>query len=311
MTDSHKNSKRVTIFRANNFMVKSQDQKDGGVADFIGLSNKNIGPFFASHTAKILGSGLDLGEQRILLPLLLSVSKEDKDFPKLVSEFYNNIVTKIPPNSGKEFEIGLLEDNTQPISENNLPIKLEDYIRYRHAKAHPWTAGTKKEADGNQLKYFYIHDTDQQVREEDEKLALHDKADSIWAKVKEDKSKLRMLLTLMGGDERNFTGKQETVDTKIKLDLNKRINDKPGKFIEVYEDQRFEIRYWLTAMLNVNVLKEVGTSIVISSNDKVIGNSTLEAILYLEKKENQDTVMHLKGLTQEVLRKPKNRKEVK
>ena len=58
-------------------------------------------------------------------------------------------------------------------------------------------------------------------------------------------------------------------------------------------------------MVNANVIQLVGTSYIIRETSRPLGKSELEAILYLEDEKNVDTTSHLKGLTQDALRKPK------
>lgn len=302
----HKNSKRITIFRANNFVQSAQ--KDQNVAEFMSQSSKSIGPYLQSNTSKIIGSGLNLVEQNILLPYVLHMDADDKDFKKAVYNFFNSLVTKVGLTHGITLEIGLLEDNSKPVSKTNLPIDVEEYIRYRHAKNHPWVAGSRAESDGNQLKYFYIHDSEAQERADNDKLVLQDKAESIWLEIKNHPTKVGMLLTLLGYDIREYLGRNE--EQKKQLALKDVITNDAPRFLAVYEADRFELRYWLKAMVTANAVQQLGTSYVIAENKKLIGRSEMEAILFLEDPANDDTVMYLKGATQDVLRKPRSKKRV-
>lgn len=310
--NSQQNSRTVTIFRANSFIQNAQTggtsdkANNEAVQDWMDMSSKQIGPYLKSHTAMIMGSGLEIHEIPILLPHVINVDPEEKEFRKTVHEFYNNLTTKIPPNTGKTFEIGLLIDNSKPISKANLPINVEDYIRYRHAKSHPWVASSKSEAQANQLKYFYMNDPEAEVKSKSEAVVLQDKADGIWLSIKSQPQKIMMLLTMLGKDERDYSGRNAEA-MKIN-DLHNIVKTKAPEFLKVYEGDRFETRYWLAAMKKADVVKEVGTSYIITQNNKLLGKSEIEALLFLENSDNVDTVAYLKANTQEVLSKPRKKK---
>lgn len=300
---SHPNSKLITIMRANNFVQEAQDQTQ--VADWMSMSAKNVGPYFQSYVSRIIGSGLTFEEQKLLMPHLIPVPATDPTFPKAVFDFFNGLVTKIPFTGGKTLQIGLKVTNDEPVSAENMPLEIEDFVRYRHAKGHPWMANNIKDAQGNQLKFFYMDDPDATHKEEADKMALEDKADGIWLKIREQNGKVGMLLTLMGTDERDFVGMRNE-DSRKRTALKALISKNPGKFLDIYEDQHFESKYWLKAMVNANVVKRVGEAYVYGDNSTLIGRTETEAILFLENPEKEDVVTMLKGNTQDVLKKPKS-----
>lgn len=297
----HPNSRKITIFRANNFVQNAQ--KDEAVADFMSQSSKSISPYWQSNTGKVIGSGLSIPEQNLLLPHLIQIEADDRTFRAEVFKYFNGLSTKIPFSTGKDFEIGLETDNDKPISKDNMPINIEQFVRYRHAKNHPWVAGSKSEAEGNQLKYFYIHDADLQLKEDSDKLVIQDEADEIWLKVKNQPQKITMLLTSLGYDERDYLGRNG--ETRKQNDLREFISKDADKFLKVYRDDKFETKYWLKAMVKADVVQEVGTSFVIRETKKLLGRSTDETVLFLENPDNADTVSYLKGATQDALKKPR------
>lgn len=304
MSTQHNNSRKVTIFRSNNFLLNAQSGE--AVMDFVALSSKNIGPYWESVSSRIMGSGLNLTEQDLLMPIQLSMSTQDKDYRKEVFKFFNNLTTKIPPTTGRDLEIGLLTSNDQPLSKDNMPITISDYIRYRHAKGHPWCAGTQSEASGNQTKFFYIHDAEAKDKQDMDKMVIQDQAVQIYLSIKGQEGKVSQLLVMLGEDPRDYVG---TKAVQLRQKALRDIVDKDApRFIKVYETDRFETRYWLKAMETAGIVKLVGTSYIMAENNKLIGRSDMEAVLYLEDPANTDTVSFLKGSTQEVLAKPKTRK---
>jgi hypothetical protein len=304
----HKNSRLITIFRANNFVLQAQNPDSNiEVADWMSLSNKNIGPYFESNSAGIIGSGMTEAEKRVLLPYVIQVIPTDTQWPKASFDYFNSLVTKIPFVGGKTFQIGLTIDNDQPVSIENIPLNIEHYIRWRHAKNHPWMAGSRSEASGNQLKYFYMDDPEITLKEDTDKLALQDKADGIWLSVKDQSSKVSMLLTLMGGEPREHLGLRNA-EARMRNDLRKRITSNPTKFLEFYEDKHFETRYWLKAMLNAAVVKKFGDAYVYGDSRTILGYSEDDVVLFLQNPKNEDTLILLKTYTQDILKKPKTGK---
>jgi len=300
-TSNHPNSRKITIFRSNNFIQNAQ--KDEAARDFMDQSAQSIGPYWQSNTARVIGSGLSIPEQNLLMPYLIQITPEDKEFRKEVFNFFNALNTKIPPTTGKDFEIGLETENDKPIAKDNLPINIEQFVRYRHAKNHPWVGLSLTEAKGNPKKLFYIHDADMQLAEDTDKLVIQDEADGIWLQVRNQPQKITMLLTLCGFDERDYIGRNGP--TRAKNDLREFIDKKAVEFLKVYKDDRFETKYWLKAMVKADVVQEVGTSYVIRETKKLLGKSEMETVLYIENADNADTVTYLKSTTQDALRKPK------
>jgi len=317
MTNNNsKNSRQVTIFRANNFVQISQTGATGAdhkgnneaVADWMDLASKSIGPYMKSHATLMMGSGMENHEIDILLPYIVNVEPGDKDFRKTVFNFYNELTTKIPPTTGKTFEIGLSVDNDKPMSKTNLPIDIEDYVRYRHALSHPWVAKTKQESTTNQLKYFYISDPEANLQSDTAMVVLQDEADAIWLSIRDQPQKINMLLTLLGKDEREYSGRSAEA-MKVK-DLHFIVKNHAPSFLKAYKEDKFETRYWLKAMIKAGVVTEIGDSYVNTSNNKLLARTEPAMLLFLEDDRQADVVTYLKAATQDILRKPKDKKKL-
>src|SRR5690606_19206039 len=120
-----------------------------------------VGPYYQG---RVPGSGLTFQEQKLLLPDVIGVEANDKDFRREVEKFYHEILTKIP-DAGIELEIGLENDN-EPLSESNMPLNIKDYVIYRHIINSPQVAKDKDTADRwGHLKPFYIEDQEKVASE--------------------------------------------------------------------------------------------------------------------------------------------------
>jgi hypothetical protein len=308
MSSTHPNSHKITLFRADNFMQRAQNPTENEqIGSYMSMTEIGIGPYFESFQARLIGSGLSRQEEKLLMPYVINVESDEKTFRAQVFDFFNNLKTKVPYGTGKDLEIGLEKSNEEAISADNLPIKIEDFIRYRHAKNHPWVAADKVEAGGNQLKYFYIYDAEQADKLENDRVVVQDKAEAIWLKIKGQPTKINMMLTMLGKDERDFIGRNS--EQRKQTALRDIVSKDASKFLKTYQEDRFELRYWLKAMIQAKVVEPVGTSFIIRENKVKLGSSEMEALLYLENKENSDTVDYLKGTTQDVMRKARVTRE--
>lgn len=302
----HRNSKQITIFRAGSFLSRAQG-KD--IEDFFAMSKKSIGSYFEGSSSKKVGSGLTFTEEAILLPKLLDVPSDDREFRKKVTTFYVEIDTQIPYNTGRVLEIGLELDNEKPLfedpkdpSKNNLPLDIMDYIRYRHAMNHPQVALSKETAEGNGLIEFYIFDKTAVTKKNSKKAEEKDVAMQMFLEIKPNPNKVDMMLTLLGKDPREFSGadaenlKQTALRTEA--DLN------PKLFVEIYQNNDLETHYWIKAMVNTNVLKILNGKYYDAETNKMLCNSLEEITAFFKDEENSDVVVLLKARFQEANKKP-------
>lgn len=304
--DKHPNSKTITIFRSGSFLSRAQG-KD--VEHHFESAKVSVGSYYEGQYSQKVASGLTFAEEAILLPSIIDAEPTDRQFRERVKAFFVDIDTKVPFGTGITLEIGLTLDNNAPISLNrekpeksNLPINLMEYIRYRHAMGHPYMAKTKDEADSNPLKQYYIFDKETIISKNSKKNTEKDAAIQIYLTVKQDMDKVDMMLTLLGKDPREFTGKEKD-DLKVEA-LRDLGETEPAKFIETYKEAELEIRYWIKTMVNVNVLKIMGQKYFDAETNKLIGNSLEETIYFFKDDANSEEVVMLKARMQESVKKP-------
>lgn len=310
----HKNSRKITIFRAGSFLSRSQK----GMEDYFADTKQSIGSYWESSTSQRIASGLSFEEINILLPFVTEVNNTHPEFMKKVNEFYRDINTNVPYNIGVTLETGLTQSNAKEISvertdkgeiipeKSNLPISLEDYLRFRQIKNHPEVAKNKEEADGNATKRFYIFDKYELQANNTKKMEEKDAAMAIYLEIKDDEIKPKMMLTLMGVDPRQFSGPNEK--TFITEELRKLSETKATLFVEVFKNSNIETLYWLQSLVNANVLKKVGEKYIDTENDKLIGNNQEETRYFFEDEVNSDLVITWKARYQEKQYVKQNRK---
>jgi len=294
MSYKNPNSKQVTIFRARSFVADAQK----GLDDFFAQSTKSIGSYWESTSSKKTGTGLSISEQNLLMPEMIDLSTEDKDFRKKVKEFFDEINTKIPHKEGLKLEIGLSVDNDKPVSKDNLPISIMDYIRWRHALGHPEVADNKDEAMGNQLISYYIFDPEGLKAKNQDLIDARDTAMEYYLLLKKDKEKLDNFLAMLGEDPRGFEDQQEKLDFLTNI-INSRETEKVNDFVTLYEDPKLENKSLLEKMVLTGVLKRVGPRYIVAETDAILGNSQEEALFEIEDQKNEQLMVALKTLLQE------------
>lgn len=289
----HPNSKKITIFRAGSFINSAQTNAQ----EFMSMSKKSIGSYWESVTKKGIGSGLTFEEIDLLMPRILDIPKEDRNFRLEVRKFFQSIVTRIPYGRGLELEIGMSKSNTEPLSESNLPLEVMDFIRWRHAMGHPKVARNLKDAQGDQLKEFYIFDKDDVIRESASLDALKDEALTSYMTIKNDNEKIIQMLTLLNVDPKSFKGKNAEA-LRLQALRDKATNDATS-FVKVYKLDNFEDRFRVQSMMNAGILRKIGEQIVDAETTEVIGHTMEEAIYFFKDSTKSSQITILKQKLQE------------
>lgn len=299
----HPKSKKIVIFRAGSFLSRAQGKE---VDDFYATSKKSVGAYWETLSSKKIASGLTFAEENILMPHLVDAECDDKEFRKKVSTFFQDIDTKIPYNTGLTLEVGLELDNDKPIffskdpEKCNMPINIMDYIRWRHALKHPRVAHSKELADGSSRYEFYIFDKNETIKKNSKKSEEKDAAFAIYLEIKPDIKKVEMMLTLLGHDVRAFGNNPDTMIDKLRTESETRSD----LFTKTYNGAELEINYWIKAMINTGVMKNIGPKYFDAETEKLIGNSLEETVYFFKDEENSDMVVALKARMQEGLSKP-------
>lgn len=297
--NTHKNSKIVTIFRAGSFLSRAQTKE---VDDFLSTTKKSIGSYWEAGSSRRIGTGLTFAEEALLLPHLLDVPAEDREFRKKVSAFYADIDTQVPHKVGRALEIGLEGGNDRELSAKNMPLKIMDYIRYKHALGHPHVAPNKEQADGNARIEFYIFDSSDVIKKNADRTTQKDAAIQIYLQIKEDRHKVDSMLTVLGVDPREFVGPDAS--SLKQEELRSLAETKPDKFTTMYQEADLSIRYWIKTMVNTGVLRMVGVKYLDGETSKLIGNTLEEVIFFFKDEENSEVVNLLKARMQEGMKKP-------
>lgn len=290
-------SKIITIYRAESFLGKAQV----GLDEYYALSNKPIGSFWDAKGMSKVGTGLDWDETRILLPLVIDAEKDDKDFKVKVINFYHEIDTKVPYREGVKLNIGL-KDNSKPLSTDNLPLVPMDYIRYRHARRHPWVALSLKEAQGNQLKTFYISDPEELRKESTSARKTKELAmEQYLILTKEKEERIDDVLAVLKQDPRGFRGKDEKLDYLESL-VNHKEEEIVANLLKVATDKSIQMKGLLAKLVQTNILKMVGSRYMVTETDAIFADGEEDAVLSLAEEKNAQLLTVFKAQLQEKMK---------
>lgn len=287
-------SKKVFLKRCKPFVheqITSEAAKEQ-----LAFTKRGVGGYYATKNSTRMGSGLTDEEIKLLLPQILSVPSTDTGFRKEVERFFIEINTQVPFDRGLELEVGLELDNDKPVTyieedENgkvkahNMPINIDDYIKYRHAMCHPDVAPSPEAAKGNRLMQYYIEDPTETLRTKVGNSDDADKAMAAWAQIKNDGDKVTMLLTLL----RQYAPKKNGVaiqpffmspDEQI-VTLRGIVMDKPKEFTKAASDENLKRRYYVDEMITVGLLKRIGTTVIHVESNEPLGETMDEVVAIL------------------------------
>lgn len=304
-------TRHVTLRRAPSFLAKTQGKE---VLDFLSSAITEVGSYFEKGSKRV-ASGLNLVEEKLLLPELLAVAEGDKEYFKERNKFFTNLSTKIPEN-GLKLDISLTEDsNALTISDKNLPLNVMDYIRYRHALGHPWVAKSQSAGKGNQLKKYYIDDPVTSTQGNADIIDVKDRALQFYLETKANEEKVNQVLTLLGFDYRDIVGATPLNTKQLRADKFRSLVDTRANDInEISKDRNFDIKFLIQSMLNTGVLNKVGAKYLNGETGDTIGNYEETIEFFKDEKANSEKIGVLKARQQEASsknKKVKTKKEVR
>lgn len=283
------NSRKVIVYQKPGMISAVQKELD----EYYAMANVSIGGYWSNKTH---GNGLSISEKKLLLPIILDIHPEDRDFNKAVKEFYtSSMVSKIPYKTGLTLEIGLERSNKEPVGPDNMPININDFIRYRHIIHHPDVAAT--EAENTMLKKFYVFDPmADQLRKEME-LEVKNRAMEKYLNLKDDKKKSRVVMRLLG----ELPSKYKT-EGEFQTALKGFAETKPEMFIKAAEDKDGATKFVIESMVDAKVLRRVGEAIVTVGEGELLGHSLDEVVIEFGKESRAELITTLKIRLQEANR---------
>src|SRR6478609_4651133 len=162
---------------------------------------------------------------------IVGLKATDPLFRQAVGHWYKNLTLKVKPE-GTELETG--ED------EGGNPLNLEDWIKFKFAKGHPWMAASEKECKGVEHLQFWFEDGEADKMAKGAKLDLSTKAYVEFAQLNEDIEKMDWVLRTVVSKFPELGSLSELIKLKEKdkkLKIGEVIQKDPEYFLEVMSDK--------------------------------------------------------------------------
>lgn len=285
--------KVVEVHRHFNMLALAQN--DPEVQAWYGQAFRAIGPYFDN---KAPGSGLTFAEEGILLPEVIHMEYSDKDFRRAVTTFYHEFITRVP-KEGIKLHVSL-QDDSKPLSKDNLPVNIKDYLSFRHLLKHPEVAPDQATAEKMYTCKFYLVDPEGVSKEAVKINELEDQATVIYMKYKDDAIKLDQILTMLGVNIRGLKNDQKVLKLKEFAKKDPKLNEYEqraefDRFIKVAEDKDLEYKYLIQEMIGAQYLRRVGTSIAYEESGETIADDMEGAVIFFKNPKNSRELNLLKS----------------
>ena len=223
-------------------------------------------------------------EEKKYMQGILDVSPEHNDWPKHSKQFWAELTIPIG-FTGVELEIGM-DDNDKPLS-------IMDYIKYRFALKHPHVAMTKKEMEADFQKRFYIQDLTRDDKVKNNEIQMKKDADKEFIKMSSNEKSMKRVLRLIS----NTNPDRMTVE-QIENSLYELKNANPKKFVRIATDKNLELKAEIEEMVTAGVLRKIGNQIIFI--DETLGDTTDDTIVFLKDKKNSGKLTLLRAKLKEL-----------
>ena len=225
--------------------------------------------------------GLTLEEEKKWLAGYLSISPDDVNFRKRVQEFWSNITITVNPGAGTEMEIGL---------ENNEPIDLMSYVKYRFLLKCPEVAENESAMRADPTKKYYIDDPVIQKEKKYNSLQKEKEAYKAFILLTSDEkndSKLKHMFRMLTGNNPDVFEKQD-----MEMALDKIAKESPELFLKYHVNKNLEMEAMIAEAVSYEIINKFGESY--RYFDQMLGDNIESATAYLMDKKNSELLVTIK-----------------
>ncbi len=243
--------------------------------------------------------GLTFEEEDLFLPEILGLSKSDNNFAKMKKEYWAGLSKPVPEGEGLKLDISM-SYATEALAEDDktgtkgIPTKISDYILYRYCLVWSKVAKTSDLADASPKIRFYIHSDVEEKAKKRNELSDRTKAMHTFLEIKNDESKMKAMIIVLGRDQADIKPLSETDKEDYELILDSLMLRNPVKFVATANDTLLLQKAYVERCILKGILRRLpNTDTIITENNAVIGNTTNEAIAYLTSEKGISTKQEL------------------
>jgi len=165
-----------------------------------------------------------------------------------------------------------------------------DELKWRVLLEHQWVANSEKEKHSWPFAWYVMTSEEEQVRETNK--AVNTKAEAFKLFLDMSEQSLKDFLVAYGKNP----GTNVSLDF-IKAQVGKVVDTDPQIFLDLVKASDYKYKIFLRKLVDKGIVRESGGKYTLIGGE-VLGFSFDQAIDFLQKPENQDTLVSLKGQLQ-------------
>lgn len=237
-------------------------------------AKRRIGSIFDKQGQLV--KGLNLSEQKRILPSILGIGPADAGWSNSVRRFYAELTIEVPQN-GVELNIATNEEGE--------PMAPLDYVKFRFAALHPHVAEEQDSIAMGSRYYFFDPEKDEQERV----VETRKRKDAYKALILvcEDELKTIQVLQAAGKSINDLTKDQ------LELALEELMEDDPDEFVRLSEDKDLSHIALIKDCIDNSVLRKSGNTYLFG--DEVLGDDLEQAVRFLKLKRNSGMLQDIKA----------------
>jgi hypothetical protein len=305
---------------------------DNATMDFIHNKHKIGSSFEPGGTTPL--RGLTFEEERKFLPNIIGVSADSDKFTAACDNYWKNISTEVPAETGVELEIGMRYPDQaaadaaekETVAEKvkvlearvsnrfyvekfdvrtkvGTPINLTDYILYRYCLRYSRVAQTPDDIFKSPKIMFYIVSQEAERAVQDQKLRLRRKAYQHYLDIINDRTKASNVSLLLKSRIQAYNLLPSTTtklstdnESNIDLTLEAMAVNYPNDFITACTDKQLIMKAFIERCIDANELRRLpNTDAIVFGDNTSLGNTVDEAIVFLTTDANKEVLNTLKA----------------
>jgi hypothetical protein len=276
----------------------TKDPKYGKAPELVAMDKYSIGSSLTESGATY--KGLTHYEEELLMPRILNLPYSHHSFMEKSNEWFSDMKRKVPITHLK-LNISL-KDDSKPLSENNLPVVLEDYVLYLYVtRGYSRIAKSIDELDAKPYVVIYIDDP--KIEADTNNAAAMRKVDAIreFGKIADNEIVLNAILKILSGKyKKEKSGPvidvlhPETFDLKDKQTMISNIATANAEdFLAVVADTDLEKRAEAYEFISLNIIEDTGTTFVFAGRE--IGKTIEHVVAFIKSPSNSAVYISMKG----------------
>jgi len=205
----------------------------------------------------------------------------DPKFRSEVDKYFNNMMIPVP-YEGRELEISIDE-------ETQLPVNIVDWLRWKFILGHPNVSLSKREAESNQTKTYYLEDEEADSEKQSQDIISETKATIEFAKLIEDVVKFDWVLRELsykypeiGSISKLTSLSKDKKNIALSLAMKKSYKN----FLDIVNDEDIKYKAEIASFVEAKIVDKVGNQFIYGSEP--IGELN-HFIAYLKNPNNSET----------------------